>query len=85
MPKIVTLPWQPLFMKEKLALFAQFAISTGIGCYVFWLLGPDHPNPKVPLFGGLIAGFFGGWGVMFLYVWARYGWRAARSLKWDGN
>lgn len=69
-------------MKDKAVLFIQFAISTGIGCFVFWLLiqVPDQ-NPKVPVFGALIAGFFGVWAVMFMWTWFRYGWKSARSLS----
>ena len=74
----------PMARNLNLRLLTQFAVSTGIGCIVFLALHPD-PNPKVPLFGGLIVGFFGGWAAMFLYVWLRYGWKTAKTLRWDGN
>ena len=51
-------------MQLKAALFVQFAISTGICCFVFWLLiQVPGQNPKVPIFGALIAGFGGLWAV----------------------
>lgn len=65
---------------QSWAMAIQCAISCVIGCFVFVALSPD-PNPKVPLFGALICGFGGGWLVMFCYVWARYGWKAARSMS----
>lgn len=67
-------------MKQGLALFLQFAIATTIGCVVFLSLYP-HLNPKVPLFGGLIVGFAGGWVSMYFYVLIRFGWSSAKSLK----
>lgn len=74
-------------MKERIALFLQFAISTAIGTAVYAAMLPDFKdvNIKAPVFAGLIAGFLGGYLVMFLYVWIRYGWQAAKSLKLDGN
>lgn len=50
-----------------------------IGSATFVALA-DDPNYKVPYLGGFIAGVGGQWLVMFVYAWARYGWRAARSL-----
>ncbi|MES2714064.1 MAG: hypothetical protein V4653_20985 [Pseudomonadota bacterium] len=46
----------------------------------FWLAEADNPNHHVRLWGSLITGFLGMRALMFLYVWARYGLRAARSM-----
>lgn len=73
-----------MFSKQNFALFAQFAVSTAIGCAVFLHLSGIHENPKTPLIGALVVGFFGGWGAMYAYTFLRYGWDAAKSLKWDG-
>ena len=67
---------------QSLGMVIQCAISCVIGCFAFYFLA-DDPNPKVPLFGGLIAGGLGGWGVMYLYVWMRYGRDAARSMSME--
>lgn len=71
----------------RLAFLVQFLISTAIGCAVFAAMYPDlrDVNPKASVIAGLIAGFGGGYLVMFAYVWFRYGWKAAKSLKLDGN
>jgi hypothetical protein len=66
---------------QTLAMVVQCAVSCVIGCAAFLLIGPMPESPKAPLIGALIAGFGGGWLVMFLYVWARHGWRAARSMS----
>lgn len=58
----------------------QFALACLYGGWVFLALA-DDPNPKVPLFGGLIVGFAGSWATMFVIVWVRYGWKAARSMS----
>ena len=58
----------------------QFGLSCLYGGWVYLALA-DDPNPKVPLFGGLIVGFCGSWATMFVIVWVRYGWRAARSMS----
>ncbi len=72
-------------MTERSALLAQFAISCALGSAAFLALYPYPENPKVPLFGGLIAGFLGLRAVMFAYVLARYGWGAARTMRMDMN
>ena len=69
-------------MREAVPLLIQFAVICAIGSVVFLGLNP-HPNPKVPLLGGLLAGCFGGYAAMFLYTRVRYGWRAARSVSLD--
>lgn len=63
-------------------MVAQCGLATVIGCIVFVALTPD-PNPNVPLFGALICGIGGSWLLTFGYVWLRYGWKAARSMRWD--
>lgn len=67
---------------QRFGMAIQCAISCVIGCFAFWAFSPD-PNPKVPLFAGLLFGFGGGWLVMFCYVWLRYGWNAARSMSME--
>ena len=67
---------------QHLAMAFQCAASFVTGGFVYYLLWPD-PNPKVPLFGGLIVGFAVGWAVMFLWTWMRWGWRAARSMSME--
>jgi len=64
-------------------LFIQFAISVTIGCFCFWLADIPGASPKDTLLAGLIGGFGGLWLVMFLYIWVRYGWRAAKSLSME--
>jgi hypothetical protein len=56
-------------------------MACGFGCAAFLALSPYPENPKVPLLGGLIAGFGGSWAVSFLWAWMRYGWKAARSMR----
>ena len=69
-----------------MAHFIQFLIAVVIGCLAFYgLWVPDDPNPKVPLLGGVIAGFFGQWFTVKLYVLVRYGWDACKSTRFYGN
>lgn len=63
-------------------MLIQFALSCAYGFVAFVALQGD-PNPKVPMFGALIVGFFGMRATMFVYVWARWGWSAARSMRMD--
>lgn len=61
---------------------AQFAIACAWGILGYWWAWiPNDSNPKVPLFSALLAGFFGLKLTMFLYLWVRFGWKAARSMK----
>ena len=62
------------------ARLVQFAIACVIGSTAFLALAGD-PNYKVPYLGGFLAGVFGQWLTVFAWVWARHGWRAARSLS----
>lgn len=71
-------------------MIVQCGVTILIACPVFLFFKADqalaeHPDPKVPLFGALICGFVGSWVVMFVYVWVRFGWKAARSMKMYGN
>lgn len=62
--------------------WAQFVLTCVFGCAAFGALLPETiHNPKVPLVGGLIAGFGGNWLVMFCVSWWRFGWHAARSMR----
>ena len=70
-----------MISKETAWMIAQCSIAIVIGSFVFLELSAIHANPKTPFFGGLICGFVGSWAVMFLYIWARYGWKAARSMS----
>lgn len=58
----------------------QFGLSCAYGGVVYLALA-DDPNPRVPLYGGLMAGFAGAWLTMFLLAWLRFGWQAARSMR----
>lgn len=62
-----------------LPMAIQCVIACLIGSAVYFALWPN-PNPKVPLVGGLLAGFSGSWAATFFYVWARHGWQAAKSM-----
>ncbi len=64
---------------ETRMMWVQCALSCAIGA-PFYLSAIDNPNPHVPIILGLGTGFLGMRAVMFLYVWARYGLRAARSM-----
>ena len=67
--------------RQSRARVWQFLIACGFGCAAFVALSPYPENPKVPLLGGLIAGFGGSYLVTFATVWMRYGWRAARGMR----
>lgn len=60
---------------------AQFLMACGFGCAAFVALLPSPENPKVPLVGGLLAGFGGSYAATFCWLWWRYGWKAARSMR----
>lgn len=59
----------------------QFAVSVGAGCWVYW----DDIQTMGPNNGALLAGFIAGLVAarlaMFLIVWLRFGWSAARSMR----
>lgn len=62
------------------SLRAQCAISVIVGCVVYMLLS-DDPNPKVPLFGALIAGF----GATWIALWLSQKFLALRAKKCSGK
>ncbi|CCC99348.1 hypothetical protein FBZ85_11641 [Azospirillum brasilense] len=67
-------------MKVTVGEVAQCAVSAAVGCWLYWVF-MDDPNPKVPLLIALVGGFSSGWASTFLYVWLRFGWKAARSMS----
>ncbi len=62
----------------------QFAISVVAGSFAIWWDGylwhRDPHNLGLTLWGVLV-GFAVTRSVMFLIVWTRYGWTAARSMR----
>lgn len=67
------------------AMWLQCGITAALACLFFWLFKDEPGGPKVPLFAGLIGGFGSHWLLMFCYVWIRYGWRSASSMRMYGN
>jgi hypothetical protein len=61
-------------------MWVHFGLAVAFGLFGFWLVS-DDPNPKVPLLNGMIFGFGGSWLAVFCYVWARHGWKAARTMS----
>lgn len=64
----------------------QFALSVAAGCVAIWwdhhLWGYDPTKWNFPLaLWGALVGFAFTRGVTFLFVWCRYGWLAARSMR----
>lgn len=71
---------------QNAGMVVQCGLAVVYGSLVFLAMKPDFPDSsKPPLIGALIAGFAGSWLTMFCYVWIRYGWKAARSMKLYGN
>lgn len=64
-------------------MLAQCALSILYALPIWLALYPLPENPKVPIVGALIGGFALAWGTIFVYVWARFGWTAARSMSLD--
>jgi hypothetical protein len=60
----------------------QFCVTCALGCAA-WLIYPHTTNPYERLIFALAAGIGGMWLLMFLWVWLRYGWKAARRLSMD--
>jgi len=75
--------WRAMVDKQTWAMIAQCGLSFLAGSAV-WLAYPETPNPYERLLATLLAGFIAVWVVMFLWVWARYGWKAARGISMDG-
>jgi len=63
----------------------QFAISVVVGTlvYIDAQLTPSD-NPKADLAVGFLAGVAAAWLFTFCWVWARFGWKAARTMRWFG-
>jgi membrane associated rhomboid family serine protease len=59
----------------------QFLLACGFGGAAFVALWPHPENPKVPLLGGLLAGFGGSYAATWLWILVRYGRGAARSMR----
>jgi len=64
------------------AMLLQCAMTCAFGFLGFWWAF-DEPNTAARTLAALIAGFGGTWLVMKLYVWARYGREAAKSLTME--
>jgi hypothetical protein len=71
-------------MRAMVAMSIQCAISIAAAfMFVRWAAtGPDPMHP--PSYIILAVGIGAAWMTTFLYVWIRYGWKAARSMRWDG-
>lgn len=68
---------------QKWAMVAQWALTTTLGCGAF-LIYPPTTNSYERLLFVLLVGFGGNYLIMFAYVWARYGWKAARGMSMGG-
>lgn len=62
----------------------QFAVSVVVGCFVYSWDQRTAPTSSGSTLAGLIAGFLVARGMMFLIIWARFGWTAARSMSMSG-
>lgn len=78
-----TLPVLLWAMPNRSELMQVF-IAVAWAALAFFALYP-HPNEIVPVAGAVIVGVVGLKATVFLYVWIRYGWRAARSVRLYGN
>jgi len=63
-------------------MILQWALTCAFGFLGFWWT-LDSPNSAERTLATLIAGFGGMWLTMFVWAWARYGWKAARTLTMD--
>lgn len=68
--------------QELRAQIVQCAISCVLGSAA-WLAYPPTDNPKERMLAALIAGFGGMWLLTYLWVWVRFGWKAARGMTMD--
>ncbi len=65
----------------------QFTLSVAAGVLAMWwdgYLWGARPGEKGLTLWGFIVGLAVSRAVMFLIVWARYGWAAARSMRMSG-
>jgi len=71
--------------RQRLWTALQFTVSVVIGClFVWWYnLEPGY-NRKGGILGGFLLGIAANYCLMFLITWARFGWRAARSMRMLG-
>ena len=68
-------------LKREAVAIIQCGLAVAYGFLVWSWLHPFPESPKTPVIGALLLGFGGSWATMFLYVWLRFGWQAARSMK----
>jgi len=71
--------------RERLLLLIQFAVSVAWGWAFFVWTRPEAQSDREAYIGALIVGFVGMRATFFAYVWLRWGWRAARSMRMDFN
>jgi hypothetical protein len=64
---------------ENVGMAIQFVASCLIGGLFFWM-APELP-PKARMALALITGFGGAYLLTLLYVWARHGFSAAKSMS----
>jgi hypothetical protein len=69
-------PVSPL--RQLLGQLAQFAVASAAAFWFF--LGNEEESPRVKVLGCLIVGFLAAYAATWLYVLARHGWQAARSM-----
>ena len=66
----------------------QFIVSVVSGSWAMWysdrwddIHGLQHGNRLANLLWGLLFGYFAMRAVMFLIIWCRFGWKAARGMR----
>jgi O-antigen/teichoic acid export membrane protein len=63
----------------------QLAVSIAAGiAAILWdqhMRGSGHGDRVGLLLWGALVGIFAAYGVTFLIVWARFGWKAARTVR----
>lgn len=66
----------------------QLALGIGSGSWYMWfcdhyddLHGMSHGSRRASVLGGFIFGLLVTKAVMFLIVWCRFGWKAARGMR----
>lgn len=72
-------------MPDFLWTFVQFCVSVAAGAFVWF--SPDWPpegSRMAPVIATLITGLLANYIFMFVVTWARFGWKAARSMKMFG-
>lgn len=56
-------------------------LLAAVWAWVAFYVGPGAPGAHTPPIFVLIVGFVGSYLTTFLFVWVRWGWRAARSMS----